>query len=63
MVVRDRAWRLEGPGVACGFLAGDGEGFLRRMWHWGRPRKDRVALAKALVAKMVYSGSTTRELM
>jgi hypothetical protein len=34
-----------------------------RWWHRGRPPKNRVALAKAFVAKMVYNCSTTRELM
>lgn len=34
-----------------------------RWWHLGRPLKDRVALAKAFVAKMVYNCLTTRELM
>jgi hypothetical protein len=34
-----------------------------RWWRLGRPPKDRVALAKAFVAKMVYNCSTTRELM
>ena len=34
-----------------------------RWWHLGRPPKDRVALAKAFVAKMVYNCLTTRELM
>jgi len=34
-----------------------------RWWHLGRPRKDRVALAKSFVAKMVYNCLTTRELI
>lgn len=34
-----------------------------RWWHLGRPPEDRVALAKAFVAKMVYNCSTTRELI
>lgn len=34
-----------------------------RWWNRGRPPKDRVALAKAFVAKMVYNCSTTRELI
>lgn len=34
-----------------------------RWWHRGRPSKDRVALAKAFVAKTVYNCSTTRELL
>lgn len=34
-----------------------------RWWHLGRPPKDRVALAKAFIAKMVYNCCTTRELM
>ncbi len=34
-----------------------------RWWHRGRPSKDRVALAKAFVAKTVYNCSATRELM
>ena len=34
-----------------------------RWWHLGRPTKDRVALAKAFVAKMVFNCSTTTELI
>lgn len=34
-----------------------------RWWHLGRPREDRVALAKAFVAKMVCNCTTTRELI
>ena len=34
-----------------------------RWWHLGRPPKDRVALAKAFVAKMVCNCATTRELI
>lgn len=32
-------------------------------WNLGRPRKDRCALAKSFVAKMVYNLGTTRELI
>jgi hypothetical protein len=40
------------------------ENFLpARWWSWGRPSKDRSALAKAFVAKMVYNLSTTSELI
>ena len=34
-----------------------------RWWRLGRPPKDRVALAKAFVAKMVYDCAHTRELI
>jgi hypothetical protein len=34
-----------------------------RWWNLGRPPKNRVCLAKAFVAKMVYNCSTTRELI
>jgi hypothetical protein len=34
-----------------------------RWWRLGRPRKDRVALAKGFVAKMVYNCANTRELI
>src|SRR4030042_1948444 len=34
-----------------------------RWWRLGRPPKDRVALAKAFVAKMVYNCANTRELI
>ena len=34
-----------------------------RWWHLGRPPKDRVSIANAFVAKMVYNCSTTRELI